>query len=97
MKRTLAMERPLLIGADGNLYPEPVRYHARDPAEELALIDLTRKQMVGILTSVPEPAWSRTAVHTELGLVTLRQLLEHAVEHLKDHVKHIEETRAALT
>jgi GNAT superfamily N-acetyltransferase/uncharacterized damage-inducible protein DinB len=96
MKRTLAMSRPLLLGADGWLYPEPVRYHDRDLDEELALVDLTRRQTARILKVVPEEAWARTAVHSETGLVTLRQLLLHAVRHLKHHVAHIEEKREAL-
>lgn len=96
MKRTLAMEKPLLVGADGWRYPEPVRYHDRDLGEELALVGLTRRQMARILRLVPEEAWQRTATHTETGLVTLRQLLLHAVRHLEHHVAFIGEKRAAL-
>jgi len=96
MKRTLAMDRPLLIGAEGNLYPEPVRYHDRDLEEELALIALTRSQMARILKFVPAEAWDRKAVHTELGLATLKQLLEHAVQHLEEHVASIQEKRKTL-
>src|SRR5262249_22497986 len=77
MKRTLAMNRPLLLGADGFSYPEPVRYHDRDVEEELALVELTRRQMARILRLVGPEAWERTAVHSEVGLVTLRQLLRH--------------------
>ena len=75
MKRTLAMDRPLLVGADGWRYPEAVHYHDRDLDEELALVGLTRRQLARILKLVPEQAWRRPAVHTEAGLVTLRQLL----------------------
>jgi GNAT superfamily N-acetyltransferase len=96
LKRTLAMERPLLVGADGWRYPESVRYHDRDPEEELALVRLTRLQVSRILHRVPDPAWQRTAVHTELGLVTLHQLLLHAIGHLKHHLAFIEEKRQAL-
>jgi GNAT superfamily N-acetyltransferase len=96
MKRTLAMNRPLLMGADGWLYPEAVRYHDRDLVEELALVDLTRRQMVRILKLVPSEAWGRTAVHSETGLMTLRQLLRHAIGHLKHHLAFIEEKRQAL-
>jgi GNAT superfamily N-acetyltransferase len=96
MKRTLAMNRPLLVGADGWLYPEAVRYHDRDPEEELALVALTRRQMARILKLVPEEAWQRQAVHTETGLVTLRELLLHASRHLKHHVAFIEEKQQAL-
>jgi len=96
MKRTLAMDRPLLVGADGWRYPEPVRYHDRDPAEELPLVAMTRRQMGRILALVPADAWRRDAVHTETGLVTLRQLLLHAVRHLDNHVGFIHDKRRAL-
>src|SRR5262249_44742978 len=38
-------------------------------------------------------AWDRHAVHTEWGLVTLTQLLEHAVQHLEEHVAAIDTKR----
>jgi GNAT superfamily N-acetyltransferase len=90
MKRTLAMERPLLVSADGDRYPGPVRYHDRDLEAELALISLTRRQMALILRLAPAEAWTRQAEHTELGLVTLKQLLEHGVRHLEEHVASID-------
>jgi uncharacterized damage-inducible protein DinB len=96
MKRTLAMDRPLLVGADGWRYPEAVRYQDRDLGEELALVDLTRRQMARILKLVPDEAWRRNAVHTETGAVTLRQVLLYAIRHLDHHVAFIEEKRAAL-
>jgi GNAT superfamily N-acetyltransferase len=96
LKRTLAMDRPLLVGADGWRYPEAVRYHDRDLAEELDLVTLTRRQVARILAGVPADAWERPAVHTELGLVTLRQLLHHAVGHLEHHVATIRDKRQAL-
>jgi uncharacterized damage-inducible protein DinB len=96
MKRTLAMDRPLLVGADGFRYPDPVQYHQRNLDEELELLAITRRQMSRILRLVPAEAWRRTAVHTETGLVTLRQLLLHAVNHLAHHLRFIAEKRAAL-
>jgi GNAT superfamily N-acetyltransferase/uncharacterized damage-inducible protein DinB len=96
MKRTLAMSRPVLVAAEGGLYPEAVRCDDRDPEEELALVTLTRRQMARILKLVPEEAWSRTAVHTESGLVTLKQLLRHAIRHLKHYLTFIEEKRQIL-
>jgi GNAT superfamily N-acetyltransferase len=96
MKRTLALDRPLLVAADPQPYPEAVRYHDRDPEEELALVTLTRRQVARTLKLVPAEAWQRTGVHTEGGLVTLRQLILHATRHLKHHVAFIEEKRQAL-
>jgi uncharacterized damage-inducible protein DinB len=96
LKRTLAMTRPLLLGADPDHYPEAVPYHDRDLEEELALVALTRRQVARILKLVPSEAWQRTAVHSEGGLVTLRQLVLHATRHLIHHVRFIAEKRQAL-
>jgi GNAT superfamily N-acetyltransferase len=96
LKRTLALDRPLLVGVDPQHYPEATRYHDHDLEEELALVDLTRRQMARVLKLVPDAAWQRTGVHTEGGLVTLRQLVLHASRHLKHHVRFIDEKRQAL-
>jgi hypothetical protein len=96
LNRALAMTRPLLLGADPDNYPEAVRYHDRDLEVELALVALTRRQVARILKLVSGEAWLRTAVHSEGGLVTLRQLVLHATRHLKHHLRFIEEKRRAL-
>src|SRR5262249_25593662 len=96
IKRTLALDRPLLVAADPEGYPEAVRYHDRDLEEELALVELTRRETARILKLVPSEAWQRTGVHTEGGLVSLRQLVLHATRHLKHHLRFIQEKRRAL-
>jgi uncharacterized damage-inducible protein DinB len=97
MKRTVAMDRPLLLGADGFCYPEPLRYQEHDLEQELALVAATRRQMARTLRLVAPDAWQRTAVHSETGLVTLRQLLLHAINHLRHHLRFVAEKRAAMT
>jgi hypothetical protein len=47
-------------------------------------------------TLAADDAWDRTAVHSETGLVTLRQLLLRAVNHLRHHLKFIQEKKAAM-
>jgi hypothetical protein len=96
MKRTIAMDRPLLMSADGDRYPGSLRYHDRDIDEEIDLIRLTRRQMARILRILPEGAWTRTAVHSETGLVTLRLLVLHAVRHQEGHLAHVGEKRRAM-
>ena len=96
MKRTVAMDRPLLLGADGFRYPEPLRYQEHDLEQELDLVAITRRQTARTLRLVAPDAWHRTAVHSETGLVTLRQLLLHAVNHLRHHLRFVAEKRAAL-
>jgi len=96
LKRAIAMNRPLLIGADGFLYPDSLRYQEHDLEQELSLVTVTRQQMAHVLQRIDPQAWHRTAVHSETGLVTVRQLLRHAIHHLQHHVGFIAEKRSAL-
>src|SRR5262249_31688583 len=52
LKRTVAMERPLLLGADGSRYPEPLRYQEHDLELELDLVAVTRRQTARTLRLV---------------------------------------------
>ena len=90
------MGRPLLLAAEVFRYPEPLRYQDHDLGEELDLVAVTRRQTARTLRLVAPDAWGRTAVHSETGLVTLRQLLLHAVNHLRHHLRFVAEKRAAL-
>ena len=96
MKRTIAMDRPLLMGADGFRYPGPIGYQQHDLEEELLLVGITRQQMARVLRLAAPDAWDRTAVHSEIGLVTLQQLVLRAVDHLRHHLKFIKEKRAVM-
>ncbi len=96
LKRTVAMDRPLLLGADGFHYPEPLAYQEHDLNDELDLVAVIRRQMARTLRLVAPDAWQRTAVHSETGLVTLRQLLLHAINHLRHHLRFVAEKRAAM-
>jgi uncharacterized damage-inducible protein DinB len=96
MKRTAAMDHPLLIGVEGFLYAERLGYQQHNLAEELDLVAITRRQMARVLHLVSADVWQRTAVHTEKGLMTLRQLLLHAINHMRHHLQFMAEKRAAL-
>ena len=94
--RTVAMDRPLLMSADQKLYIERLDYQTFDLEEQLALFTALRRHAARILRAQPPEAWQRTAVHSETGLVTLRQLVFQAVRHLRHHLPFIAEKRAAL-
>jgi uncharacterized damage-inducible protein DinB len=96
MKRTIATDRPLLVGVESADYAGPLGYHDRDTELDLRLIEAQRSQMLADLERLPAQAWERAAIHSEVGLVTLRQLLAHAVDHLESHVGTIADKRAAL-
>jgi uncharacterized damage-inducible protein DinB len=96
MKRVLALDKPLLMGADEKLFATRLAYHDRDPAEELAVIDATRKQMARVLRAAPPDVGQRVGVHSERGTLTLEQLLAGAARHIVHHLAFVQEKRRAL-
>jgi uncharacterized damage-inducible protein DinB len=96
IERTIALERPLLMGVDERPYPQRLNYQAFDLGEQLDLFTALRRHGTRILRSQPPEAWLRVAVHSETGLVTLRQLVFQAVRHVRHHLPFIAEKRAAL-
>ena len=96
IERTIALEQPLLIGVDERLYPERLNYQAFDLAEQLDLFTALRRHVTRILRLQPPEVWQRTAVHSETGIVTLRQLVFQAVRHVQHHLPFIAEKRAAM-
>jgi len=96
MKRTIATERPLLMGVEAVDYLTLLHYHDRDPELDIRLLEVQREQMAGDLDRIPTTSWERTSIHSEVGSLTLRQLLAHAVRHLESHVGTIAEKREAL-
>jgi uncharacterized damage-inducible protein DinB len=99
MKRVIATDRPLLLSAGREQYALSLAYSERDVAEELALIDVTRRQMGRILRTVAAAAWDRVGIYRHEGHEeerSLRRLLEMITDHIPHHVAFIREKRHAL-
>jgi len=96
IERTIALEKPLLMGVDERPYPSKLNYQEFDLTEQLALLTALRRHAARILKMQPPEAWTRTAIHSETGLVTVRQLVLQATRHLRHHVPFIVEKRSAL-
>ena len=96
IERTIALERPLLIGVDERLFPARLNYQAFDLADQLGLFTALRRHGARVLRLQPPEAWLRVGVHSETGLVTLRQLVLQAVRHVRHHLPFIAEKRAAM-
>jgi DinB superfamily len=96
MKRVIAEERPILVGADENRFLAALAYHDRDLEDEVTIVERTRSQLARILRKLPEPAFQRVGNHTELGTRTLEQLLAGCSNHITHHVRFIHDKRRAL-
>src|SRR5580698_10382945 len=92
MKRIIALgDTPLLLVADENLYIKALGYHDRDVEEELALIDVVRRQAARIIRSLKPEQLELTGVHNKKGLVTLEKVIQMAINHIPHHLPFIAE------
>ncbi len=98
MKRILAMapDTPLLLAADENAFVAHLKYHERDLEEELALIDVTRRQMARIIRLLSPEQLQLTGNHSKKGLQTLEKVIQAAITHIPHHLPFIAEKRKAL-
>lgn len=96
MKRIIALDNPLLMGADERAFARELAYHERDLGEELALIDAARRHFARVLRALPESALARTGIHSERGTRTLKDILAGATQHIFHHLPFIHEKRKAL-
>jgi hypothetical protein len=96
MKRVIAFEKPQLLAADEDQFVVALAYHDRDLAEELVIVEATRRQMARILRRLPEEAAGRVGVHNERGPRTLAELVTGATGHIAHHLTHLAAKRRAL-
>jgi uncharacterized damage-inducible protein DinB len=96
MKRTIAMDRPLILAYDETLFTQRLHYHQLDPHAAAALFKLNRTMTAALLRALPPDAWSRTLIHSERGLETLEHLVRGYCDHLDHHLAFIAAKRRAL-
>ncbi len=96
MKRLIAEENPSLQAFDENAWLARLDSHAMPVAEAADLFAANRRWMARILRSQDEPAFARAGVHSEVGRVTLAEVLVKAANHLDHHLKFLYAKRAKL-
>jgi len=96
MKRVIALKEPELLKGDPGLFAARLAYDHRDVEEELALIELTRRQMARILSALNPEDFRRSGAHSRDGALTLENLLQRITDHIPHHVRFIEEKRQAM-
>jgi len=96
MKRVIVLKEPELLKGDPGLFAARLAYDHRDVEEELALVELTRRQMARILRALKPEDFQRKGSHSRDGALTLETLLERITAHIPHHVRFIEEKKGAL-
>ena len=96
IKRVIALEEPELLKGDPGLFAKRLAYDRCDVEEELALIELTRKQIARILSGLKPQDFQRKGAHSRDGVLTLENLLERITAHIPHHVRFVDEKRRAM-
>lgn len=96
MKRVAAEDGPVLIGFDEAAFSQRLHYDQLDPRMACEIFEKNRLLTAEILRRLPATAFARSGNHSQRGPVTLAELLETYVGHLKHHLKFIHEKRRLL-
>jgi hypothetical protein len=89
--RVVAEESPALRKYDLAGASARGDYSRGSAGENLALFTRTRRSTLAMLTGLPACAGARTGVHSELGAVTLAQMLNEWANHDLGHLRQIAE------
>jgi hypothetical protein len=93
--RTIAEDNPALIRYDETAWAERLDYHRRKFSQALETFRRIRGENYELLKDQPAENWARTAVHSEQGTLTLRDLLRIYAEHAEGHARQIRAARDA--
>ncbi len=96
MKRVIAEDEPTICGGNPEALAARLAYGSRDAEEELALIEVVRKQMARILRALRPEDFHRRGIHDKRGPMTLATVLERVTGHIPHHVALIEEKKKAM-
>ena len=86
---------PVLEPYDQDAFARDHGYMTRDLGEMLSELRSYRLTTVELLTTLVNWNWARTGQHLQAGRMSIRQIVEHMVEHEADHLEEIHRLRAA--
>jgi hypothetical protein len=85
---------PILEPYDQEAWVTEHAYMTRDIGDMLHELAELRQDTVQLLTTLVNWNWARTGQHTERGRTSIRQIVEHMVEHEAEHLHDIRTLRA---
>ena len=95
--RMITQERPVLPGYDQEDLAREHNYQDASLQTILEELASMRQQTVHVLTELVDANWTRTGRHLERGIFSIRQHVEHIVEHEALHLEHVRALKAQTT
>jgi hypothetical protein len=96
LRKVLAEERPALPGFDQNAWASRLHYTKRQWRRSMQDLRRLREANVEILRHLGDAEWVREGVHPERGPLTVRQLVQRAIEHLDRHAQQMQENQRSF-
>jgi hypothetical protein len=96
MKRVIADSNPLLVAFDETAWIKRLGTHEMPVEEGVNLFVANRRWMTRILRRCSNDDFARAGQHSELGRMTLAELLTTYVHHLDHHLRFLYGKRANL-
>jgi uncharacterized damage-inducible protein DinB len=97
LMRMITQERPMLPGYDQEDLAREHNHQEADPQTVLEELASIRQQTVHVLTELVDASWARTGRHLERGTFSIREHVDHIVDHEALHLEHIRALKAQAT
>jgi len=81
---------------DQDRWAAVLQYRRQDLRLALEQFRALRARNVALMKLVGRKAWSRTAIHPALGVLSVEQIIVHQVHHSANHLAQIERIRKSL-
>jgi hypothetical protein len=96
MRRIIAEDKPLIIAYDETLCAQRLGYEHDDLALVARMFADNRRHTGALLRRQPAEAFARVGIHNQRGKVSLGDLVELYVQHVRGHMQHLLRKRQLL-
>ncbi|AYA76131.1 hypothetical protein DOE78_12155 [Bacillus sp. Y1] len=93
MKSVLSENNPILTAFDQDSWTSKLQTQSLDHQLYLTLLDAMINSFIPILTKLDEDDFLRVGTHNVEGEFTFKELLEHSIEHIQNHVEQIKKIK----
>ncbi|MGG7619065.1 DinB family protein [Bacillus coreaensis] len=96
MKSVLSENNPILTAFDQDAWTSKLQTQSLDHQLYISLLDAMINSFVPILTNLGENDFLRVGTHNIEGEFTFKELFEHSIEHIQNHVEQIRKIKKEI-
>lgn len=91
MRKIIAESGSSIVPYDQNGWAQKLDYNAQNCEQYIGLFALLRDINFRLLKELPDETWDNFVNHPESGKITLKRWLDIYINHLKNHLKQMED------